>query len=248
MPLREKALEWSHRSTKAGAETPATRHSFTASQNWTWPAQRRPGPRPRRHRRGLHVHVLVRVRSTKAGAETPATRVHAVAQMFDFLRSTKAGAETPATPLFDRTDVLPDGTLNEGRGRDPGDTLNPGRLPEPTIIAQRRPGPRPRRHIVGYAHIQLWGRSTKAGAETPATLASCRIATPASAPLNEGRGRDPGDTICGSASCAWHFTAQRRPGPRPRRHMLPLHLFLFLPPRSTKAGAETPATRTDRAL
>ena len=65
---------------------------------------------------------MILLRSTKAGAETLAT------QLFDEIdgdlqgRSTKAGAETPATP----------------KGQPP--------FKLPVIAAQRRPGPRPRRH------------------------------------------------------------------------------------------------------
>ena len=61
--------------------------------------------------------------------------------------------------------------LNEGRGRDPGDTrcCTTGTASRPN--AQRRPGPRPRRHPLGPTGPRRH-----------------------SAPLNEGRGRDPGDT------------------------------------------------------
>ena len=88
----------------------------------------------------------LRARSTKAGAETPATHLLGIKEAEIDLRSTKAGAETPATP----TEVH--------------------RSPLLRSSAQRRPGPRPRRH---------------AGSRP---LASGRSA------LNEGRGRDPGDT------------------------------------------------------
>ena len=114
------------RSTKAGAETPATRSTDDSRglPSTVWCAQRRPEPRPRRHRIGQRVPVWVAERSTKAGAETPATprilpevgtllralnegrsrdpgdtrtcREYADVQI-PFARSTKAGAETPAT-------------------------------------------------------------------------------------------------------------------------------------------------------
>ena len=65
-------------------------------------------------------------------------------------------------------------------------------------------------------------RSTKAGAETPATrqFLGCGCSSPD--PLNEGRSRDPGDTASVKAALS-------------ARHGR----------RSTKAGAETPATRAD---
>ena len=65
--------------------------------------------------------------------------------------------------------------------------------------------------------------------------------------LNEGRGRDPGDTS-GAYSLAQNAAAraQRRPGPRPRRHdVIGVGGGVVLG-RSTKAGAETPATRGGR--
>ena len=61
-------------------------------------AQRRPGPRPRRHMVRDGYHQLLALRSTKAGAETPATPGSGVGLSSSFPRSTKAGAETPATP------------------------------------------------------------------------------------------------------------------------------------------------------
>ena len=85
--------------------------------------------------------------------------------------------------------------LNEGRGRDPGDTWHNDRPDATRRDAQRRPGPRPRRHEeIGHgAHWADW-RSTKAGAETPATHENCFSAVGQLTALNEGRGRDPGDT------------------------------------------------------
>ena len=194
-------------------------------------------------------------RSTKAGARTPATppagnvgyRSTAVLASLNEgrganpgdtwrmrhdrmrpVRSTKAGARTPAT---------------RGATRSPVETLH---------VAQRRPGREPRRHVrIGKArssssraralnegrganpgdtlgrrrhgsrtsHVSL--RSTKAGARTPATLVRCVRAVRRSSPsLNEGRGANPGDT-----------SATAVPGAAPR-----------VPPRSTKAGARTPAT------
>ena len=63
-------------------------------------AQRRPGPRPRRHR-DVRVDADPEYqRSTKAGAETPATPASGLAGRDRPIRSTKAGAETPATLLI----------------------------------------------------------------------------------------------------------------------------------------------------
>ena len=184
--------------------------------------------------------------------------------------------------------------LNEGRGRDPGDTSRSVRSRTHSHSAQRRPGPRPRRHnhlpslaphtshplnegrgrdpgdtpqLHGLAELDL-ARSTKAGAETPATHEMRPKEENLPDSLNEGRGRDPGDTAaaftymysCESAQrrpgprprrhgcmqllkCSI-FCAQRRPGPRPRRHLYLIERMFFRMVRSTKAGAETPATRS----
>ena len=60
-------------------------------------AQRRPGPRPRRHIPSTALRVCRRTLK-KAGAETPATHLLGIKEAEIDLRSTKAGAETPATP------------------------------------------------------------------------------------------------------------------------------------------------------
>ena len=61
--------------------------------------------------------------------------------------------------------------LNEGRGRDPGDTVAAPSFDDTAV------------------------RSTKAGAETPATHPGRNHVPHARSSLNEGRGRDPGDTL-----------------------------------------------------
>ena len=65
-------------------------------------------------------------------------------------------------------------------------------------------------------------RSTKAGVRTPATPApSARRPSRQRAPLNEGRGSNPGDTMqaaCPVAQSRQSSFAQRRPGFEPRRH------------------------------
>ena len=194
------------RSTKAGAETPATPASDVTMYSSDEPAQRRPGPRPRRHRSLVNQtsarfsdaqrrpgprprrhwqspspHLTNCTRSTKAGAETPATHLWSTLHSMRNDRSTKAGAETPATRRRPARPRRSPGTLNEGRGRDPGDTGNFGR-------GRRR----------------LQDRSTKAGAETPATLAASAGRSGRSLrALNEGRGRDPGDTANRRGTPSW---------------------------------------------
>ena len=90
--------------------------------------------------------------------------------------------------------------LNEGRGRDPGDTGN----------------------------------------------ASGMRSTPSS--LNEGRGRDPGDTTLGPCVNRATSTLNEGRGRDPGDTRIEAPLILE-EPRSTKAGAETPATLSeDEAL
>ena len=110
--------------------------------------------------------------------------------------------------------------------------------------AQRRPGREPRRHFVAALDRELeFARSTKAGARTPATRpASGRRGAPAAA-LNEGRGANPGDTFSSRPPAQAAVRAQRRPGREPRRHLEELDGTHRSDPRSTKAGARTPATR-----
>ena len=183
-------------------------------------AQRRPEPKLRQHVGVPHPYSILWVRSTKAGAETPATladdgRVKADiddAQRrpepklrqhiwpFDHLlgdlgRSTKAGAETPATlQLFTWTMDLP---------------VRAQRRPEPKLrqhifapsmsisvaSAQRRPEPKLRQHCnVQPRSYNAAIRSTKAGAETPATHTHGRHLFSWTPSLNEGRSRNSGNT------------------------------------------------------
>ena len=161
---------------------------------WTVLAQRRPGPRPRRH---VVIHGVADdtgLRSTKAGAETPATQPRGLrhGRSSDPLnegRGRDPGDTRTSWESWRRSRA----SLNEGRGRDPGDTTATLSESSALSIAQRRPGPRPRRHVAWWAPRSRSSRSTKAGAETPATPSR-------------------------SLSMCWGTNAQRRPGPRPRRH------------------------------
>ena len=131
----------------------------------------------------------------------------------------RAGAVTPATPRRSWQRGRRSGSLNEGRGCNPGDTYR-------LRVQCRQVGP----------------RSMRAGAVTPATPGNrecCRRShrtlnegrgcnpgdtgrnyqhLPGGRPLNEGRGCNPGDTRCG-----WYRTVPDQE-------------------RSMRAGAVTPAT------
>ena len=110
-----------HRSTKAGAHTPATHvrdqvlvgHRARSTKAGAHTPATHSIPRPARY---------PRTRSTKAGAHTPATLELSRCPVPVDARSTKAGAHTPATGPFAR--------LNEGRGAYPGDTRH-GRPEDP---------------------------------------------------------------------------------------------------------------------
>jgi len=138
-------------------------------------------------------------------------------------RSTKAGAETPATPSPGCSRREATSTLNEGRGRNPSDTpdhVHQGALDAP--------------------------RSTKAGAETPATPVESlerRLACLGCAQRRPGP-KPQRHLLLPSRFLLEAGHAQRRPGPKPQRH--DDHGFASTGGelRSTKAGAETPATPT----
>ena len=121
--------------------------------------------------------------------------------------------------------------------------LDPSRIPRSLRIAQRRPGPRPRRHMTASPlMLAALDRSTKAGAETPATPFTLttyyRVCDDAQRRPGPRPRRHDADRAAGEGS----DRAQRRPGPRPRRHEPVATEAVDLVVRSTKAGAETPAT------
>ncbi len=70
---------------------------------------------------------------------------------------------------------------------------------------------------------------------------------PSCGTLNEGRGGNPGDTTVATGPWAVRTAAQRRPGRKPRRHIRNKNGLMILLERSTKAGAETPATHDEGA-
>ena len=207
------------RSTKAGARTPATRHSRGPSPRWMCVAQRRPGHAPRRHAlrstrsragaalnegRGTHPGDTAHSRAPKAapwplnegrGTHPGDTLRQSLFPHRPYARSTKAGARTPATRAGRSRRRPAESPLNEGRGTHPGDT----RIPR---VRTRRAMPLNE------------GRGTHPGD----TAAAARGRRPAAAPLNEGRGTHPGDTRLVGFAMVVSPAAQRRPGHAPRRH------------------------------
>ena len=270
LALRPHSGDGSIRSTKAGAETPARRNSLG------------------------RIAVGIPDRSTKAGVDTPATPADALAVFFNNgVRSTKAGVETPATlgwlglwrdaSVFAQrrpeqklrlhaATVGPPGPrpwpLNEGRSRNSGYTpcgaAGLWRTGLPLNEGRSRNSGYTRR--VAQRLQRRRGRSTKAGAETPATPPRAATSRSSGSSLNEGRSGNSGYTgfghdllmICMSAqrrpksklrlhdltpeqSPYWH-DAQRRPKSKLRLHSRPPPRRLCLLRRSTKAEVETPAT------
>ena len=222
-------------------------------------AQRRPGREPRRHPgagpgptrsgtlnegRGANPgdtrdtparELAGCARSTKAGARTPATPARRRPGGQQIPRSTKAGARTPATPASPGPRPTTRSSLNEGRGANPGDTIAEAYSLSPHDAAQRRPGREPRRHSIICVRSVTHERSLNEGrganpGDTRTTGGWCW----STGPLNEGRGANPGDTFPRGNARAWVKGAQLVEGAVAVRH------------RSTKAGARTPATPTER--
>ena len=103
--------------------------------------------------------------------------------------------------------------LNEGRGVNPGDTRRLSRA-------------------VNWNTTLNEGRGVN-----PGDTRRPRRRTAAAPPLNEGRGVNPGDTLIAARLVFPGFTAQRRPGREPRRHLSNLLFGVEHSDRSTKAGA-----------
>ena len=209
------------RSTKAGAKTPATLDSFRNKDLSTGDAQRRAGPRPRRHQ---IMQVAGEGDFTAQRRPGPRPRRHAL--IVPFLISSLRAQRRPG-PRPRRHRRLP------GAFRYPFSIAQrrPGPRPRRHALsrserlsdsraAQRRPGPRPRRQIRdrqgsgGQQH-----RSTKAGAETPATPRDRSRDVPALLLRSTKAGTETPATQVETPLVYDHWwVAQRRPGPRPRRH------------------------------
>ena len=186
-------------------------------------AQRRPGRSPRRHRRSRRSWQVVWAAQRRPGRSPRRHAVRDVARLLVWQRSTKAGAFTPAT-------LEPPAAVAAILRR----STKAGAFTPATPVP-----------LVTVADKRL-DRSTKAGAFTPATREQGPPSLALSPSLNEGRGVHPGDTGLPSLAMGVIYPAQRRPGRSPRRHSLPDGLEEAVLPRSTKAGAFTPATRQNR--
>ena len=156
-------------------------------------AQRRPGPRPRRHE-ATRTSASATVAAQRRPGPRP--RRHAGAVVPDRphgLRSTKAGAETPATHAA-RTSLVGN-----------------------TRPAQRRPGPRPRRHVSLFIHrVFSQPAQRRPGPRPRRHSRAWSEARSASTALNEGRGRDPGDTANRRGTPSWMQLGNRSADARPQ--------------------------------
>ena len=184
-------------------------------------------------------------RSTKAGASAPATPSARLTVEPSFSRrSTKAGASAPAT----RTSGIVCSVA--------------------ILIAQRRPGRLPRRHLDPNPNRkhpcatlnegrgvcpgdtrqdsdvvrQFQLRSTKAGASAPATPLRQVVDMASGEDAQRRPGRLPRRHMLFKPAGKHCLNAQRRPGRLPRRHWHPRSDLLSTCSRSTKAGASAPAT------
>ena len=163
-------------------------------------AQRRPGSKPRRHRRLRPVRQLpAGHRSTKAGEPTPATQVTILLDLRrDGVRSTKAGEQTPAT-LPDPRNLyhVIDRSTKAGE-QTPATPLGHALILGLLHVRSTKAGeqtPATRDIEIHHAIDAERLRSTKAGEQTPATHGrSARAVSATSITLNEGRGANPGDT------------------------------------------------------
>ena len=136
-------------------------------------AQRRPGPKPRRHQR---IEWAI-IRSIAFAQRRPGPKPRRHRQRFCLT-------------------ALACATLNEGRGLNPGDTLLFGTIMSNKCPAQRRPGPKPRRHL---QHLPTLCAAVKCAQRRPGPKPRRHLRKYCNylnflPSLNEGRGLNPGDT------------------------------------------------------
>ena len=232
------------RSTKAGAETPATLQLIQRRVRQYTTAQQRPEPKLRRHisirlsadesvvaqqrpepklRRHTNVADDGNARADAQQRPEPKLRRH-----FNLLqgllgrtfRSTKAGAETPATRRCRGSGAVPASRSTKAGAETPATPAEYASVPWTGCVAQQRPEPKLRRHSIPR-------------------VARSRGASP----LNKGRSRNSGDTWVSDFTGAHLYAAQQRPEPKLRRHSGGWRRARACSLRSTKAGAETPATQ-----
>ncbi len=159
-------------------------------------AQRRPGPAPRRHSFAAPASFRFSNAQRRPG---PAPRRHVEGGFLDGVGAT---------------------ALNEGRDPRPGDTCAPppGRGARGSLNEGRDPRPGDTRLPLGLDLARP--RSTKAGTRTPATRTDRgpRVTSPRRRSTKAGT-RAPATPLAPMVKPLPVGTAQRRPGPAPRRHV-----------------------------
>ena len=186
---------------------------------WSTSAQRRPGPRPRRHSPRGCCSSWCRSSLNEGRGRDPGDTATTIRSWSRSLPLNEGRGRDPGDTVPPSSTRQPSYPLNEGRGRDPGDTRRRCGSCDPFPTLNEGRGRDPGDTLTeDEAANHVDARSTKAGAETPATLGLAMGLPYRACTLNEGRGRDPGDT-CRCRKMAHALpNAQRRPGPRPRRH------------------------------
>ena len=246
-----------HRSTKAGASTPATRRRpplLRPSER----AQRRPERQPRLHALCTMAMPLAKDEALNEGrsvnpgytwASSGCKQCHLAAQrrperqprlhveqrrqrISRQMRSTKAGASTPATPSTRSGSSSAAPSLNEGRSVNPGYTSSVRKIRPRCRNAQRRLERQPRLHVVGGASSAgARERSTKAGASTPATPLTIATSAPSVWGAQRRPERQPRLHKDATDWTGADTTAQRRPERQPRLHLRPTrHTAPWHPP------------------
>ena len=212
------------RSTKAGAQTPATLALAPIDPAGIDRRSTKAGAQTPATLGEIHEGRVDHQRSTKAGAQTPATPgVGVAAFIVGSGRSTKAGAQTPATPAsWCRSSRPPRPTLNKGRSTNSGDTRRRWRgYPRPTIALNK-------------------GRSTNSGDTRGSAPSKTRLTYIAQQRPEHKLRRHVRVALPGTYEIT---VAQQRPEHKLRRHDPAARLAMqFVHQRSTKAGAQTPAT------
>ena len=159
------------------------------------------------------------VRSTKAGAKTPATRLLPPPPGTSQSTLNEGRGQNPGDTRRRLGQCCPQVSLNEGRGQNPGDTTADCRIDPSSRQRSTKAGaktPATRRPTVQQDRVAV--RSTKAGAKTPATHV---MPSPCARGLT--RSTKAGAKTPATRHRTWPHPfappiAQRRPGPKPRRH------------------------------
>ncbi len=180
-----------------------------------WRAQRRSGPKPRRHRSTHTLIVWSMCAQRRSGPKPRRHRSTHTLIVWSMCAQRRSGLKPrrhlyKARPRQDRV-----GPLNEGRGRNPDDTYE-ARPPEYRVRhAQRRSGPKPRRHSIHFEiNSSKWYAQRRSGPKPRRHRLFLNLVGAERPSLNEGRGPKPRrHLLFGAGVLACVTFAQRRSGP-----------------------------------